>query len=86
MPVDNTLVIEDGNAFFYYLSDVPETFGQIADKIFDMSGNPSVIFSTDMYMPNSVKSMERLRRGTSNKILIGGAKTKKPKEWKLFKK
>ena len=46
----------------------------------------SVVFSTDMYIPKSVKSMERLRKGTSQKLLIGGSKTKKPKEWKLFLK
>ena len=48
-----TLVIEDGNALFYYLSHIPETFGQIAEKLFSMlSQHQSVIFSTDMYVPN----------------------------------
>ena len=30
--------------------------------------------------------MERIRRGTSNKLLVGGPKTKKPVDWKEFLK
>ena len=59
LPIDDgsTLVVEDGNAIFHYLTDVPETFGQIAEKLFYMmSRYQSVVFSTDMYMPKSVKS------------------------------
>ena len=64
LPPDNeTLVIEDGNAIFYYLSQVPGNFKGIAEKIFSiMVRKPFVIFSTDMYHPNSVKAVERLRR------------------------
>ena len=36
-PPDNeTLVIEDGNAIFYYLSQVPGNFRGIAEKIFNL--------------------------------------------------
>ena len=51
-----------------------------------MSNHDNVIFSTDMYKPLSVKTMERIRRGSSNKLLIGGPKTKKPVDWKVFLK
>ena len=45
---------------------------------------PFVIFNTDMYRPNSVKAVERLRRGSAAKLIVGGENTKKPKEWKPF--
>ena len=40
------------------------------------------IFSTDMYYPDSVQSMERHRRGSGDKLIIKGANIKKPKCWK----
>ena len=81
-PPDNeTLVIEDGNAIFYYLSQVPGNFRGIAEKIFNlMAKKPFVIFSTDMYHPNSVKAVERLRRGSAAKFIVRGENAKKPKE------
>ena len=37
LPLANeTLVIEDGNAIFYYLSQVPGNFKGIAEKIFSI--------------------------------------------------
>ena len=65
---EKTIVIEDGNAIFHCLNDLPGTFGEIAEKVFDMmSSCKNVIFSTDMYKVDSVKTMERIRRGTSFK-------------------
>ena len=82
-----TVVIEDGNAIFHCLSDIPSTFAEIAEKVFDMTSScQNVVFSTDMYKSDSVKSMERVRRGTSNRLLVGGPKTKKPVDWKEFLK
>ena len=43
-----------------------------------------MIFSTDMYHPNSVKAVERLRRRSAAKLIVGGENTKKRKEWKSF--
>lgn len=64
-PHDETLVIIDGNACFYYLKEVPRDFSQICNKVFNfMPKTGDVVFSTDSYVPNSVKAMERLRRGT----------------------
>ena len=84
---EKTIVIEDGNAIFHCLNDLPGTFGEIAEKVFDMmSSCKNVIFSTDMYKVDSVKTMERIRRGTSCKLLVGGPKTKKPVDWKEFLK
>ena len=82
---ESTLVVYDGNAYFYYLKEIPANFSKICDKIFGMmSTTADAVFSTDMYSPNSVKSMERERRGCSDKLIIKGSSTKKPPNWKMF--
>ena len=82
---ESTLVIYDGNAYFYCLKEIPANFGQICGKIFGMmSTTGNAVFSTDMYSPNSVKSMESERRGCSEKLIIKVRSTKKPTDWKLF--
>ena len=43
-----------------------------------------MIFSTDMYHPDSVKPMKRRRRRSGDKIIIKGATTKKQKCWGEF--
>ena len=43
-----------------------------------------VNFCTDMYLQNSIKSMERSRRGTSAKLIIKGENTKCPANKKKF--
>jgi hypothetical protein len=84
-PDDKTLVIEDGNAAFYYLKDLPPNFRDICARLFDMVVRKSdIIFSTDMYLENSIKSMERKRRGCSEKLIVTGENTKKPPDWKTF--
>jgi len=84
-PSSETLVIHDGNACFYFLKDIPRNFSQICDKVFDiMPKTGDVVFSTDTYIPTSVKAMERLRRGSGEKLIIKGENTRKPAEWKTF--
>ena len=78
-------MIEDGNAIFYFLKDLPPTFKEICGRIFDMVVRKSdVVFSTDMYLETSVKSMERMSRGDSEKLILKGENTKKPADWKRF--
>ena len=50
MPSSETsLIIEDGNAVFHYLKEVPGNFKQICHKILDMlPKSTDVVFSTDM--------------------------------------
>lgn len=82
---DSLLVVEDGNALFHCMREVPSNFKQIAEKLFNMMPKKvDVIFSTDMYLEDSVKSMERVRRGCGEKLLIQGENTKKPADWKSF--
>ena len=81
----STLFIEDGNAIFHILKDIPGSFKKISEKILRMLPvDVDVIFSTDRYNENSVKSMERARRGHSEKLIIHGENTKRPADWKSF--
>ena len=86
MPSSETsLIIEDGNAVFHYLKEVPANFKQICHKILDMLPKKSdVVFSTDMYYPDSVKSVERRRRGCAEKLVLQGELTKRPGDWQTF--
>ena len=84
-PSDPTLVIYDGSAMFYCLNDVPNNFKQISLRLLEMANKGfDVVFSTDMYLENFIKSMERSRRGTSAKLIIKGENTKRRADWKKF--
>uniref|UniRef100_UPI00359026EA uncharacterized protein isoform X1 n=2 Tax=Myxine glutinosa TaxID=7769 RepID=UPI00359026EA len=85
LPRADTLIIQDGNALFHTLQDIPGNFQQIAYTIYDaMPKQNDIVFSTDMYKAQSVKGMERERRGCGDKLIIRGPLTKKPINWKLF--
>ena len=77
------LFIDDGNARLYTLKDLPETFEKINLKILEQLPRDDVIFSTDKYIRNFVKSQERARCGTSDKLLIG-LNTRRPVDFKAF--
>lgn len=82
---DKCMVIEDGNAIFHYLKDIPKNFEGISEMILKSALHKSpVVFSTDMYKDGSVKGVERTRRGCSDKLIVGGGNTKRPKDWKTF--
>ena len=56
-PSDSTLVMYDGNAMFDCLNDVPNNFKQIPLRLLEMTNEGfDVVFSTDMYLENSIKS------------------------------
>ena len=78
------MIIEDINPVSQSTGN-STSFGDIAHKILSsIVGHASpVIFSTDMYSENSVKSVERIRRGC-RKMLIVKKRTKRPKDWKSF--
>ena len=81
-----TLVTEDGKALIYALKDISLNFKEIYLKLFAMVSSKTcyMIFSTDIYHPDSAKSMERRARGSEYKLIIKGANTKKQKCWKEF--
>ena len=77
--------IQDGNALFYVLNNLPNTCGDICLQILDqMVDKQNFIFSTDSYHTDSIKAQERLRRGCSQKYLIDGPATRRPTDFKLF--
>ena len=84
-PNDATLSVEDGNACFYCLKELPGNFRGICHKIFNLiPKNADFISSTDMFFEHSTKSMERSRHGCGEKLLIKGENTRKPRDWKTF--
>ena len=53
-------------------------FGMVFSKTCDM------VFSTDMYHPDSVQSIEKHKGGSGDKLIIKSTSTKKPKNLKAF--
>ena len=49
-----------------------------------MAAKKYFLFSTDSYHPESIKSQERLRRGSSERIILSGPATRKPYDFKMF--
>ena len=82
---DSVNYIADGNAILQSQVALPSTFGEFASNIFDQLPNvPRVDFVTDSYLPMSIKSIERDRRGKSKAHLLKGPLTKIPRDWKSF--
>ena len=77
--------IQDGNALFHALMNLPPTLEGICLQSLDhMVAKKHFVFSTDSYHDDSVKAQERLRRGVSQRYIIGGPATRKPTDFKLF--
>lgn len=80
-----TIYIEDGNAHFHTLKDIKPTFDLISLQILDRLSNKSdIIFSTDSYRTQSIKSQERLRRGKSERFVVEGFNQRKPADFRMF--
>lgn len=83
-PQDSVHII-DGNAVLQSMMNIPETFGEISDHVFNqLPKSGDVHFVTDTYKKNSIKSFERMRRGSTPTFLVSGPKTKTPRDWKGF--
>ena len=79
--------IQDGNALFYSLTKPAETIEGICLQLLDtMVAETNFIFSTDSYFQQSIKSLERLRRGSSQPHPIEGPSTSTPADFKDFLK
>ena len=80
-----TNYVIDGNALMHAQVALPDTFGELAIKMFDQLPKvPRVDFVTDSYFPLSIKNIERKRRGSDKAHLIKGPLTKVPRNWKSF--
>ena len=81
----DALHIQDGNALFHALKDLPPTFGGICLKVLDhMASKKNFVFSTDCYDEDSIKAQERKRRGVTQAHHLDGPSTRRPADMKLF--
>ncbi|XP_033987161.1 uncharacterized protein LOC117483109 [Trematomus bernacchii] len=81
----DALFIQDGMALLHVLTNLPPTCGEICLQVLDqMVAKKHFLFSTDSYHPGSIKAQERLRRGSSEKIILAGPATRKPYDFKMF--
>ena len=81
----NTVFIQDSNALFHAMADIPSNFQLIPHRTFhNMPKIINLIFSTDMYQEGLMNDMERERHGSSKRPVIGGQLTNKLADWKNF--
>ena len=72
-----TLLIQDGNATFCAMTDIPSNFELISYQTFDnMPKHVNFLFSTNMHHGGSIKDTEREHCGSSEILIIGGQLTK----------
>lgn len=92
-PSNSTAWIIDGMAILQELTNIPTTFGKLADFVFQKiisiamhHGAKRIDFVTDRYPEHSIKGNERDRRATLGKqrIKIIGRDQKTPKQMKKF--
>ena len=68
------------------LTNLPPTCGEICLHVLDqMVAKMHFLFSTDSYHTQSIKPQERLRRESSEKIILAGPATRKPYDFKMFR-
>ena len=72
---------EDGNAVSNTLREISATFREIS-QLASLPLQSIVVLSTDMYKSESMKGVEKIRQGVSNKLDLG--ETKRLNDWKQF--
>ena len=85
----NTPIIFDGMVLLQKLPQVQTTFGEISDSLLKKivkSTSRVTFFTTDNYLQNSIKSMERDRRSGHGaiKLKVMSKDQVAPKQWKKF--
>ena len=82
--MQGTVHVINGMAFFHSLTDIPDTFGELAKKVLHtLPRRAPVHFITDTYKSDSIKSFERDRRGrTNDSFLLKGPAMKIHSKWK----
>jgi hypothetical protein len=84
-PAHHSTYVIDGNALLHAMVSLPATFAELATTILQtLPQSCPVHFVTDTYKTNSIKDFERQNRGVSSNCLIGGPKTKLPRDFKSF--
>ena len=84
--MSSTLFIEDGNAVYHQLLGLPPTYNELCIKVFDKVTfrRKYVVFCTDTYKPDSIKTHERNRRGVAPPRLISGSSMLRPTNMAAF--
>ena len=72
-------------ALLHVLTNLPLICGEICLQILDqMVAKKHFIFSTDSYHSGSIKAQERLRRGSSDRIILSGPASRNPFDSKII--
>ena len=82
----DSVCIVDGNALFHSMTEIPNTYSQLAERLLSYLPNTTCVhFVTDTYKFDSIKSAERIRRGSSegNDYAVG-EHIQVPRKWKQF--
>ena len=80
----DALFIQDPTTLLHNLTNLPPTCGEICLHVLDqMEAKKHLLFSTDSYHPQTIKILERLRRGSSETIIL--ASTRKPYDCNMFR-
>jgi hypothetical protein len=83
--VESSVYVIDGNAVLQSCTQLPENFEDLAMQIFSsLPKCETVHFVTDTYKTNSIKQLERDRRGKTPTYCIAGPRTKVPRDFKSF--
>lgn len=83
-PKDASNVIDAGG-LIQSISSVPQTYEDLCLMIFNcLPQSKRVDFICDRYQPNSIKSIERRRRGMGEEVTVKGPLQKTPVDFKAF--
>ena len=83
MQLEDNVYIMDGNALLQALTGLPQTFGELTEKVFcSLPEAKTVHFVTDTYKEDSIKPIERKRPTQS--FLVKGPSARLPRDWKAF--
>ena len=81
-----TAYIVDAMAYIRTMVNLPDTYERLAWQF--LSGIPKgfsrIDLVADSYFNNSIKDAERIKRGTSKKIIVRSMKSKLPSEFSQF--
>ena len=76
----------DGTTLLITLTNLPLTCGEICLQVLDqMVAKKHFLFSIDSYHSESIKTQERLMRGSSEKIIRAGPSKRKRYDFKMFR-
>ena len=75
--------IQDACELLQKITPLPDTFGQLAHKVFlHLPNQKEIHFVADTYRADSIKNSERERRGSGAVFILNGGYTRIPKDFK----